>query len=45
MDLASLLAPLLDDPASAAVLTDIDGTLAPIAERPEEAAVSEAARN
>jgi len=30
---------LRDDPAHAAILTDVDGTLAPIALRPEEAAV------
>lgn len=41
--LASLLAPLQADPASAAVLTDIDGTLAPIADRPDQAAVPEGA--
>lgn len=33
------LAALRDDPGRAAVLTDVDGTLAPIAMRPEEAAV------
>jgi trehalose-phosphatase len=38
-----LLAPLRAEPASAAVLTDVDGTLAPIVERPEQAAVPEAA--
>jgi trehalose 6-phosphate phosphatase len=32
------------DPARAAILTDVDGTLAPIAARPEDAAVPEAAR-
>jgi trehalose 6-phosphate phosphatase len=32
------------DPAHAAILTDVDGTLAPIAERPEGAAVPQAAR-
>jgi trehalose-phosphatase len=37
------LAPLRAEPASAAVLTDVDGTLAPIVERPEQAAVPEAA--
>ena len=37
--LESLLAPLRQNPAAAAVLTDIDGTLAPIVERPELAAV------
>ena len=41
---SSLLAPLRDDPAHAAILTDIDGTLAPIVGRPEQAAVPEAAR-
>jgi trehalose 6-phosphate phosphatase len=39
-----LLAPLRDDRARAAVLTDVDGTLAPIVERPEQAEVPEAAR-
>jgi len=33
------LAQLRDDPAHAAILTDVDGTLAPIAPRPEEAVV------
>ncbi len=33
------LAGLREDPARAAILTDIDGTLAPIVPRPEEAAV------
>src|SRR4029453_11102160 len=37
--LDSLIAPLREDPAAAAVLTDIAGTLAPIVERPELAAV------
>ena len=40
----SSLAPLRADPARTAILTDIDGTLAPIAERPEQAAVSTRAR-
>jgi trehalose 6-phosphate phosphatase len=35
----SQLEPLRTDPARAAILTDVDGTLAPIVERPEEAAV------
>jgi len=39
--LAETLRPLTDRPASAAVLCDIDGTLAPIVERAEEAAVPE----
>jgi trehalose 6-phosphate phosphatase len=34
---------LLADPARAAILTDVDGTLAPIVERPEQAAVPEQA--
>ena len=38
---ASLLEALRADPARTAILTDIDGTLAPIAERPEQAAVPE----
>ena len=33
------LAPLRADPARTAILTDVDGTLAPIVPRPEEAAV------
>jgi trehalose-phosphatase len=41
---ASLLEPLRAEPSRAAILTDVDGTLAPIAERAEEAAVPEAAR-
>jgi trehalose 6-phosphate phosphatase len=41
---ATLLAPLRADPERAAILTDVDGTLAPIAERAEEAAVPAAAR-
>jgi len=40
----AVLAPLLDEPARAAVLTDIDGTLAPIVERPDDAAVPAPAR-
>jgi trehalose 6-phosphate phosphatase len=35
----ALLAPLRADPGRAAILTDVDGTLAPIVERPEQAAV------
>ncbi len=38
-----LLAPLRADPSRTAILTDVDGTLAPIVERPEQAAVPEAA--
>jgi trehalose-phosphatase len=41
---ATLLEPLRADPARAAILTDVDGTLAPIAARAEEAAVPVAAR-
>jgi trehalose-phosphatase len=40
----ALLDPLRSDPARAAILTDVDGTLAPIAERAEDAAVPEPAR-
>jgi trehalose 6-phosphate phosphatase len=39
-----LLAPLVDDPEQAAILLDVDGTLAPIVSRPELAEVPEAAR-
>lgn len=38
-EIASALAPLRADPAAAAVLSDLDGTLAPIVERAEDAAV------
>jgi len=38
------VAPLRDDPGRSAVLTDIDGTLAPIVERPEQAAVPDETR-
>jgi len=41
---ATLLGPLRADPSRAAILTDVDGTLAPIAERAEEAAVPAAMR-
>jgi trehalose 6-phosphate phosphatase len=41
---AALLAPLRADPARAAILTDVDGTLAPIVARAEEAAVPTPAR-
>ena len=37
--IAELIAPLRSDPASAAVLCDVDGTLAPIVGDPEDAAV------
>jgi trehalose 6-phosphate phosphatase len=39
------LARLRDDPGRAAILLDIDGTLAPIVERPEDAAVPDATRD
>jgi trehalose 6-phosphate phosphatase len=39
-----LLAPLRADPPRAAILTDVDGTIAPIVERPEDAAVPEETR-
>jgi len=39
-----LLAPLREDPGRAAVLTDVDGTLAPIVERAEDVRVPEEAR-
>ena len=38
------LAPLRDDPAHAAILLDIDGTLSPIVGQPDEACVSETTR-
>ncbi len=41
LSLATLLAPLTSDPARAAVLCDVDGTLAPIVDRPDEARVPE----
>ena len=41
---ATLLEPLRAEPRRAAVLTDVDGTLAPIVERAEQAAVPAAAR-
>jgi trehalose 6-phosphate phosphatase len=42
-DTRAVLRSLRADPAHAAILTDVDGTLAPIAERPELAAVPAAA--
>ncbi|MBA3866225.1 MAG: trehalose-phosphatase [Solirubrobacterales bacterium] len=41
---ATLLGPLRAEPSKAAILTDVDGTLAPIADRAEDAAVPAAAR-
>lgn len=43
--LAEALAPFREDPPRAAVLLDIDGTLAPIVERPAEAHVPEPTRH
>lgn len=43
-DWAAALAPLREAPERAAILTDVDGTLAPIVERAEQAAVPAAAR-
>jgi trehalose 6-phosphate phosphatase len=43
-DWAASLGPLRDEPDRSAILTDVDGTLAPIVERPEEAAVPMATR-
>jgi trehalose-phosphatase len=40
--LVAVLAPLRDHPRESAVLCDVDGTLAPIAPRPEDAMVPEA---
>jgi trehalose 6-phosphate phosphatase len=42
---AELLAPLRGEPSTAAILCDLDGTLAPIVSRPEQAAVPDAARD
>jgi trehalose 6-phosphate phosphatase len=42
---AKALARLTEDPARAAILLDVDGTLAPIVERPELAAVPDEARD
>ena len=43
-DWNALLEPLRAEPARTAILTDVDGTLAPIVERAEDAGVPEAAR-
>jgi trehalose 6-phosphate phosphatase len=43
-DWAATLQPLREEPGRAAILTDVDGTLAPIVERAEDAAVPAAAR-
>jgi trehalose 6-phosphate phosphatase len=42
--LSRLLAPIREDPGRAAILTDVDGTIAPITGRPEEAGVPEHTR-
>lgn len=42
--LASLLAPLKANPKRSAILLDVDGTLAPIVQQPEDAHVHEATR-
>ncbi len=42
--LAALLAPLRERPGEAAVLCDVDGTLAPIVARPEDARLLDGAR-
>jgi trehalose 6-phosphate phosphatase len=44
VDWAARLEPLRREPGRAAILTDVDGTLAPIVERAEDAAVPAAAR-
>jgi trehalose 6-phosphate phosphatase len=43
--LDQLLAPLREDPRRAAILTDVDGTIAPIVLNPREAAVPEQTRD
>ena len=43
-DWAAALGPLRSEPGRTAILTDVDGTLAPIVERAEDAAVPRAAR-
>ncbi|MDP9188663.1 MAG: hypothetical protein M3O25_05370, partial [Actinomycetota bacterium] len=43
-ELERLLAPLRADPQGSAILTDVDGTIAPIVERPEDAGVPEETR-
>ena len=44
MEAAKLLAPLADAPGRSALILDVDGTLAPIAPRPELASVPDATR-
>ncbi len=43
--LERLLGPLAGDPSRSAILTDVDGTIAPIVLKPEDAAVPEPTRN
>jgi trehalose 6-phosphate phosphatase len=43
-DWSAALAPLREEPGRSAILTDVDGTLAPIVERAEQASVPAAAR-
>jgi trehalose 6-phosphate phosphatase len=44
-ELERLLVPLREDPSRSAVLTDVDGTIAPIVQDPAEAAVPERTRD
>jgi trehalose 6-phosphate phosphatase len=44
MDARRLLRPLVDEPQTAAILLDVDGTLAPIVARPKLASVPDATR-
>jgi trehalose 6-phosphate phosphatase len=44
VDTGKLIARLSDQPETAGVLLDVDGTLAPIVERPDAASVPEATR-
>jgi trehalose 6-phosphate phosphatase len=43
-ELKRLLAPLTEDPSHTAILTDVDGTIAPITTKPTDAAVPEPTR-
>jgi trehalose-6-phosphatase len=45
MAAATALARIVEDPARAAILLDVDGTLAPIVERPEDARVPDETRD
>jgi trehalose 6-phosphate phosphatase len=44
-ELMLLLAPLREDPSRSAILTDVDGTIAPITTKPADAAVPEPTRD